>query len=226
MTGVQTCALPIWSVASFVQAIKQTQPDFQRPAGDYDSWFIKRASDGQYLRGFDSWNEVDGALIRYFINILHWLGRVDLSIAEGTTEPTSFRIKSKVESHRSDLRPSTFDERGKVAVASNGKISIPRDAPRVVRYQIARFCEWEDDGSDTSLRKYPASRSAYKYHITARSLKHAKELGLKAEQLLSLLVKHTDNKVPPPLVKALKRWEAKGTEARAETQTILRVNQP
>ncbi len=215
-----------WSVASFVQAIKQTQPDFQRPAGDYDSWFIKRASDGQYLRGFDSWNEVDGALIRYFINILHWLGRVDLSIAEGTTEPTSFRIKSKVESHRSDLRPSTFDERGKVAVASNGKISIPRDAPRVVRYQIARFCEWEDDGSDTSLRKYPASRSAYKYHITARSLKHAKEQGLKAEQLLSLLVKHTDNKVPPPLVKALKRWEAKGTEARAETQTILRVSQP
>ena len=215
-----------WSVASFVQAIKQTQPDFQRPAGDYDSWFIKRASDGQYLRGFDSWNEVDGVLIRYFINILHWLGRVDLSIAEGTTEPTSFRIKSKVESHRSDLRPSTFDERGKVAVASNGKISIPRDAPRVVRYQIARFCEWEDDGSDTSLRKYPASRSAYKYHITARSLKHAKEQGLKAEQLLSLLVKHTDNKVPPPLVKALKRWEAKGTEARAETQTILRVSQP
>ena len=218
-----------WSVASFVQAIKQTQPDFQRPAGDYDSWFIKRASDGQYLRGFDSWNEVDGALIRYFINILHWLGRVDLSIAEGTTEPTSFRIKSKVESHRSDLRPSTFDERGKVAVASNGKISIPRDAPRVVRYQIARFCEWQESGLDTGLaiaRPYSTTKKEYKYHITARSLKHAKEQGLKAEQLLSLLVKHTDNKVPPPLVKALKRWEAKGTEARAEIQTILRVSQP
>ena len=203
------------SVASFVQAIKQTQPDFQRPAGDYDSWFIKRASDGQYLRGFNSWNEVDGALIRFVINILHWLGRVDLSIAEGTTEPTSFRIKSKVESHRSDIRPSTFDERGKIAVASNGKISIPRDAPRVVRYQIARFCEWDEPKGDE-----------YKYRITAQSLKHAKEQGLKAEQLLSLLVKHTDNKVPPPLVKALKRWEAKGTEARAETQTILRVSQP
>ncbi len=206
-----------WSVASFVQAIKQTQPDFQRPAGDYDSWFIKRASDGQYLRGFDSWNEVDGVLIRYFINILHWLGRVDLSVAEGTAEATAFRV-------------SSFDnwkvESGKVAASSNGKISVDRFAPRVVRYQIARFCEWEDDGSDTSLRKYPASRSAYKYHITARSLKHAKEQGLKAEQLLSLLVKHTDNKVPPPLVKALKRWEAKGAEARAETQTILRVSQP
>ena len=215
-----------WSVASFVQAIKQKQPDFQRPAGDYDSWFIKRAADGQYLRGFDSWNEVDGALIRFFLNILHWLGRVDLSVAEGATEPTSFRIESKVESHRSDLRPSTFDEKGKIAVSSNGKISIPRDTPRVVRYQIARFCEWEDDGFDTSLRKYPTNRNTYKYHITAQLLKRAKEQGLKAEQLLSLLVKHTDNKVPPPLVKALKRWEAHGTEARAETQTILRVSQP
>jgi hypothetical protein len=204
-----------WSVASFVQAIKQKQPDFQRPAGDYDSWFIKRASDGQYLRGFDSWNEVDGALIRFVINILHWLGRVDLSVAEGATEPTSFRIGSKVASHMSDLRLVTLDEKGKIAVASNGKVSIPRDAPRVIRYQIARFCEWDEPKKDE-----------FKYHITAQSLKHAKEQGLKAEQLLSLLVKHTDGKVPPPLVKALKRWEARGTEARAETQTILRVSQP
>lgn len=219
-----------WSVTSFVQAIKQKQPDFQRPAGDYDSWFIKRASDGQYLRGFDSWNEVDGALIRFVINTLHWLGKVDLSIAEGTGEATAFRIKSKVEGQRSDLRPSTFDEKGKIAVSSNGNISIPRDAPRVVRYQVARFCEWDKPvGLDTGLaiaRPYSTNRGVYKYHITAQSLKHAKVQGLKAEQLLSLLVKHTDNKVPPPLVKALKRWEARGTEARAEDQTILRVSQP
>ncbi|MBE7534325.1 MAG: helicase-associated domain-containing protein [Anaerolineales bacterium] len=206
-----------WSVASFVQAIKQTQPDFQRPAGDYDSWFIKRASDGQYLRGFDSWNEVDGALIRYFINILHWLGRLDLNFAENATEATSFRLSSF---------QNTKEERGKITASSNGKVSVERFTPRVVRYQIARFCEWEDGDFDMSLRKYPTSRSVYKYHITAKSLKHAKEQGLKAEQLLSLLVKHTDNKVPPPLVKALKRWDANGTQARAETQTILRVSQP
>lgn len=204
-----------WSIASFVQAIKQKQPDFQRPAGDYDSWFIKRASDGVFLRGFDSWNEVDGALIRFSINFLHWLGRVDLAIVEGASEATAFRIWSKVEGLTFDLRPSTFDDKGKIAVASNGKISIPRDAPRVVRYQISRFCEWDEPKKDE-----------YKYHITAQSLKSAKEQGLKAEQLLSLLVKHTDNKVPPPLVKALKRWEARGTEARAEDQTILRVSRP
>ena len=80
-----------WSLNAFIRDIKLKYADFQRPAGDYDSWFIKRASDGQYLRGFSYWDQVDGALIKYFItNILHDLGQVDLSIAEGATEPLLF----------------------------------------------------------------------------------------------------------------------------------------
>ncbi|MBK9925855.1 MAG: helicase-associated domain-containing protein [Anaerolineales bacterium] len=198
-----------WSLNSFIRDIKTKYADFQRPAGDYDSWFIKRASDGQFLRGFSYWDQVDGALIKYFItNILHWLGRVDLSIAEGATEVTAFRITS-------DTGRSTFDEKGKVSVSSNGKISVERTAPRVVRYQISRFCEWNEEKKD-----------AYQYRITTNSLTKAKEQGLKAEQLLALLVKHTSGKVPPSLVQALKRWEVNGTEARVETQVILRLSRP
>lgn len=205
-----------WSLNSFIRDIKGKFADFQRPAGDYDSWFIKRASDGQYLRGFAFWDQVDGALLKYFItNIQHWLGQVDLSIAEGASEPTAFKIKSKVESQTSDLRRSTFDEKGKISVGSNGKISIERTASRVLRYQISRFCEWDEEKKD-----------AYQYRVTTKSLTHAKEQGLKAEQLLALLVKHTNNKVPPSLVKALKRWEVNGTEARVQTQVILKVSKP
>ena len=196
-----------WSLNAFIRDIKQKYADFQRPAGDYDSWFIKRASDGQYLRGFAYWDQVDGALIKYFItNILHWLGQVDLSIAEGAAEPTAFRLSSF---------ENTEEEKGKITVASNGKISIPRDAPRVVRYQVSRFCEWDEEKT-----------GEYQYHVTTNSLTQAKEQGLKAEQLLALLVKYTDNKVPPALVKALKRWEVNGTEARVETQIILRLSRP
>jgi len=229
-----------WSLNAFVRDVKQKYADFQRPAGDYDSWFIKRASDGQYLRGFESWDEVDGALIRFFITIiLHWLGQVDLSIAERATEVTAFRIRSNVEGQKSDVRPSTFDEKGKITASSNGKINVERTAPRAVRYQLARFCEWEEpvgrvaagsryvpSGLLDHQRRIETKGEDFKYQITAQSLKHAKEQGLKAEQLLSLLVKHTDNRVPPPLVKALKRWEANGTEARVETQAILRVSKP
>jgi len=205
-----------WSLNAFVRDVKQQYADFQRPAGDYDSWFIKRESDGQYLRGFTYWDQVDGALIKYFItNILHWLGQVDLCIAEGATEPTSFRITNP-ESLVSNL------ESKKIHVSSQGLMSVPRLAPRVVRYQVSRFCEW-DAGRDASVE---TKEDDYRYHISTNSLARAKEQGLKVEHLLALLAKHSDAGIPPPVVKALKRWEVNGTEARVQTQVILKVSRP
>ena len=196
-----------WSLGAFVRDIKQKYADFQRPAGDYDSWFIKRASDGEYLRGFSYWDQVDGALIKYFItDILHLLGQVDLSIAEGATEPTAFRIASAEDSN---------EEKGKISISSNGRISVPQNAPRVIRYQVSRFCEWEEPKEDV-----------YRYRVSTISLTKAREQGLKAEHLLALLTKHTDAGVPPSLIKALKRWEVNGTEARVQTQVILKVSKP
>jgi hypothetical protein len=198
-----------WSINAFIRDIKQKYADFQRPAGDYDSWFIKRESDGQYLRGFSSWDQVDGALIKFFItSILHWLGQVDLCTAEGATERTSFRIVNS-ESH-----VSTREDK-KLNISSQGLISIPRLAPRVVRYQVSRFCEWDEPKEDI-----------YRYRISTNSLSKAKEQGLKVEHLLVLLSKHSDAGVPPSLVKALKRWEVNGTEARLQTQVILKVSRP
>jgi hypothetical protein len=203
-----------WSLNAFIRGVKQNYADFQRPAGDYDSWFIKRAADGVFLRGFAHWDEVDGALIKFLITgILHWLGEVDLSVAEGAAEPTAFRIGSKVEGQMPDLQPSAFDEKGKVSVSSNGRITVERTAPRVVRYQISRFCEWEEPSGDV-----------YRYRLTVRSLSKAREQGLKVEHLLALLTKHCEAGVPPSLGKALKRWEVHGVEARVETQVVLRVS--
>lgn len=197
-----------WSLKAFIRDVKQKYADFQRPAaGDYDSWFIKRASDGQYLRGFAYWDEVDGALIRYFItDILHWLGQVDLSVAEGSAQPTAFRL--------TEHTPRSTED-GKLHISSNGKIAAPRLTPRAVRYQLARFCEWDEEKPDE-----------YRYHVTSNSLTRAKEQGLKVEHLLALLAKHSEAGMPPVFVKALKRWEANGTEARVETHTVLRVGRP
>jgi hypothetical protein len=195
-----------WSLNAFVKAIKEKYPDFQRPAGDYDSWFIRRKSDGHYLRGFAYWDSVDGALIKYLIQTLHWLGKVDLASTEENGVATAFRLSSIVEKK---------EERGKIIVSSNAKISVSRYASRAVRYQIARFCDWDEEKNDN-----------FNYSISAKSLKRANEQGLKAEQLLTLLVKHTNNNVPPALVKALKNWNANGSEARVENLFVLRVNKP
>jgi hypothetical protein len=198
-----------WSLNAFIRDIKQKYADFQRPAGDYDSWFIKRESDGQYLRGFSSWDQVDGALIKFFVTgILHWLGQVDLCFAEGIAEPASFRVTNSEDQ-------VTSKEDKKINISSQGLISIPRLAPRVVRYQVSRFCEWEEPRDDI-----------FRYRISTNSLTKAKEQGLKVEHLLTLLTKHSDAGIPPALIKALKRWEVNGTEARVQTQVILKVSRP
>jgi hypothetical protein len=100
-------------------------------------------------------------------------------------------------------------------VSSNGRITIARFFSRAVRYQISRFCEWDEEKNDD-----------YLYSVSAQSLKRASEQGLKAEQLLAMLVKYTNGAVPPAMVKALKRWEQHGTEARVESLFVLRVSRP
>ena len=195
-----------WSLPAFVRDVKTKYPDYQRPAGDYDSWFIRRQADGVFLRGFSNWDEVDGALIRYMIcGPLHWLGLLDLAAPEAGAPASSFRA--------STLAPA--DENSKLSVTSQGKITVPRLAPRAVRYQIARFCEW-DAPKD---QEYP-------YRVTAGSLKRAREQGLKAEHLLGLLRKNTASPLPPSFVKALQRWEQNGTEARVENLIVLKVSRP
>jgi hypothetical protein len=84
-----------------------------------------------------------------------------------------------------------------------------------VRYQVSRFCDWDEPKEDV-----------YRYRISTNSLSKAKEQGLKVEHLLALLSKHSEAGVPPSLVKALKRWEVNGTEARVQTQVILKVSKP
>ena len=82
-----------WSLGAFIAAIKKHNPDFQRPAGDYDSWFIRELQSGEYLRGFEHWDEVDGRLIRFMLTgPLHWLGVLDLASPEGSGEITAIRL--------------------------------------------------------------------------------------------------------------------------------------
>ncbi|MBL8101117.1 MAG: helicase-associated domain-containing protein [Anaerolineales bacterium] len=212
-----------WSLPAFLRAIKEKFPDFQRPAGDYDSWFIKRASDGQFLRGFAYWDSVDGALVKYFIQLLHWLGRVNLAAPEEGKEATAFflpapalsSIEGSFDEKKEENDALRFSKGGKIVVSSNGRISVSRYFSRAVRYQISRFCEWDDQKQDD-----------YIYSVSARSLRRAGEQGLKAEQLLAMLVKYTNGTVPPAMVKALKRWEEHGAEARVENLLVLRVSRP
>ncbi len=205
-----------WSLTSFIEAIKQNYPDFQRPAGDYDSWYLRDRKTGEFLRGFEHWDEVDGALIRYLITgPLYWLGYLELASPMQGERPTAFRFSSWSSELLEGQPPKGFaDENEKVTIQSNAQLSAPRLIPRTARYQIARFCYWES-----------VHGQSYHYRLTPASLTRARQQGLRVNHLLKLLQRYAES-VPPNLIRALDRWEEHGAEARIERALILRLKSP
>ncbi len=206
-----------WSISAFVSTIHSRHPDFQRPAGDYDSWFIKQAGSGQYLRGFSHWDDVDGALIRYLIcGPMHWLGLVNLAAPEIDAPPAAFSLSTWSADLWHSIPPTNLppDEEN-LRVTSDGILMMPFRSPRAMRYQAARFCEW-----------LPENREDYRYQVTPDSLEHARAQGLKTSQLLALLRRHGSTPLPPTFIQALERWDQVGVQARLQEATLLRVDSP
>ncbi len=210
-----------WSLTAFVRAIHENYPDFQRPAGDYDSWFLRDVESGKFLRGPEHWDDVDGALIRYLITgPLHWLGILDLaypsSLEAGPARlPTAFRFSQWAERLLRCEAPAGLPEENEpIHVSSDARLNVLRLAPRSVRYQIARFSEWDEQREDS-----------YHYRLTPPSLERARKQGLKLAHLLTLIRKHAAA-APPSLIKALERWDEAGVQARLQQAVILKVANP
>jgi hypothetical protein len=172
--------------------------------------------DERFLRGFSHWDDVEGGLIHYLITgPLFWLGITDIaSPAEGETA-TAFRFSKWAKDLRAGVAPTDLaEETKKIHVRATGQVSIDPLVPRDIRYQVARFCQWEDEKGGT-----------YRFRITSASLSRAQEQGLTPKQLLVLLRSHADE-TPPNILKAIKNWEQRGVEARLENVSVLRLSSP
>ncbi len=206
-----------WSLPSFVAAIKKRHPDFQRVAGEYDSWYIRDKTSGEYVRGIENWDMVEGKLIRYILTEpMHYLGLIDLANVTKDGKATSFRFSKFADRLINAQIPKVFESKDeKLHVDSKLQMLVPKYFPRSLRYQISRFCEWE------GLKK-----ESYSYRITSKSLSRALSQGLRSKQLLAILKKNASAKLPPNLVKALERWDLYGNQAKMENALVLRVKQP
>ncbi len=211
-----------WSLDAFQAAVRQAQPDFQRPAGDYDSWYLRDQASGEYLRGFEHWDDVDGALLRYILTgPLHWLGIIGLAAPEQGKAPSAFRFSTWAAALLKGEPPPTLPQPGGLPLendpllaSSDAVLRVPRLAPRSARYQVARFCRWEG-----------LEGEYYLYRITPASLQRAQAQELTVTHLRRLLERHS-RAAPPSLYKALERWFERGVEARLEPALVLRVRAP
>jgi hypothetical protein len=212
-----------WSLSAFLTDVRARHADFQRPAGDYDSWFIRDEVSGEFLRGYSHWEAVDGALIRYVIcGPMYWLGLVDLAtpspkedIPDSPLPVTAFRLSSWFDDILGGELPQGLPAEDQlVQVSSDARVRVPPLAPRAVRYQLARFGIWEAPKKDF-----------YVYRLTPASLSRARQQGLQLGHLISLLRRHAQA-IPPNLGKALERWNEHGTEARIQNAVVLRLSSP
>lgn len=200
-----------WPIDDFIQSVKETQPGFQRPGGDFSSWYLQD-SDKNFLTEFEHWDSVEGAYIRHMITgPLHWFGILDLGQDQNKMKVHAFR-KTKVilESQPALDETSELDE--KVSIRADGLIIAPIGAARDERYQIARFSGWEKmDGVN------------YEYRLTPEALNNSLSQGLKPDHVRIILERSSQAPLPPSIDAALKRWSDFGTEASFERFLVVRV---
>lgn len=194
-------------VADFVSAVRQQMPEFQRSAGDFDTWYVRQRHAPVFLRGFEAWNEVEGALLRFLIaGPWHWLGAVDLgyeSEAEPGGAPASFRWTPAGSAWLADEPAASEETTGRVQVMSDFTVIVPADAPLRERFRVARFTTWMAGGPPFRCR------------ITQSGLRRAAAQRIEAAQILAYLRAQAGPALPDNVVRALERWQA-AAPARSE----------
>lgn len=203
-----------YSIQEFCGWVYQNQPDILRSGGDYDAWFVKNKATGEYIKGFENWQRVEGEYIRMMIQKpLFWLGFIDLGKTPGDSHPTVFR-KSKwfdtLMSGRALKYP--YLEKKDFEIEKSGRIIIDRNFARDIRYQMARCCEWEN-----------ARGQNFFYHLSPHTFARMELQGLKTSQLITLINRYARKPVPQNILLALERWEKHGQEAAIKKILILKV---
>ncbi len=207
-----------WSLDSFVSALREQQPDFQRPGGDFDSWYLQDRESGAFLRGFEHWERVEGALLRYLLSgPLHWLGLIDLGGGSADPSPTAFRLSPHARSLLGAALAEAPSESPSPAVriTPDAGVLVPRGAPLALRYQIARFTAWE-----------AMDEHGWHHRLTPSALQAGLRQGLQLSHMRAVLETASHHPLPPAIARAMDRFEQQGCEARLERVLLLRVARP
>ena len=189
------------------------EPDFQRPAADYDSWYIRDAGSNDYLKGFENWDRVDGATLQTaLVGPMHWLGLLDLGENEAGAM-VQLTAYGRAHAEIADF-PERPDAEEHITIDAEGLIHAPRSLSRYDRFQLARFTNWG-----------PAS-DPFEYLLTTESLTRASGQGIQAEHIKTFL-KRTAENIPDSVARMLDQWgKTGGAEALISRKTILETDTP
>ena len=196
-----------FAAADFVAHVRATDPDFARVDGRYDTWHIRDAVTGNFLHGFEHWDEVEGALIEYVLNgPLQWLGVV--RVDDGQVQVTDFG--RHVLLGAPDPQNVDAATRG-LRVDAGGDVSVA-SAARFQRFQLARIADWTGFQHDSFV-----------FRLSPASLARGRDQGIPTPRVLEFLQRYSEAPVPASLLRAVRQWGEHGVEARLEVATLLRA---
>lgn len=196
-----------FNIADLIAFIHKENADFQRPNGNYDTWYIREVATQAYIRGFENWELVEGRLLRYLVQRpLVWLG-----LAE--TDGSLFRLTQRAVSWLKDEVVVEKDVPAPLVVHSDASLEVPLDTDRYQRFQAARI----------ALMLPVAVGRPYIYRLAPHTLAEAQQQKIDPKRVLQFLEKASGRPIPATTKRALERWAEQGTEAKVEGVIVLRV---
>lgn len=216
-----------YSIAGLIGLMKASDPDFQRPDGNYAGWYIREAETGRYLSGFESWDAVEGRLLRFLIEgPLFWLGAVATDARGSGGEPSAagaFRLTPAGAAWLASRMPQDPPQPARLVVGDNFVVTAPLLTPLLDRFRLARFTDslpaerWEQ-------RRETLVPAPTHHRISRASLARAREAGLKPEDAVGFLRRATGGRLPPKVTVAVERYSQLGGQVRVTRGAVLRVN--
>lgn len=198
-----------FAMEDLVAFIKRENPDFQRPHGNYEVWYIRDRATGAYLTGFESWDMVEGRLLPFLLLApMQWLGLV-----ETADNNEAYRLTARGVAWLTDTAVDESSPAIPILVQPDATLLIPFNANRYQRFQAARI------GEPLPVEK----GQPFAYRLTPRSLQLAQEQKITPDRVLAFLEQASGRPLPTSTKRSIERWAENGTEGRLERVVVLRV---
>lgn len=213
-----------WSIDGFIEHIKQTNPDFQRPAGDYTGWYLRDTDSGEILHGFEYWSAIEGALIRFILEgPLRWLGALRIRYGAFLLTPYGLALLGRAD------WPIQADPQGRIRVDEQGVIGVPVNVSRYERLQIARFASWigtpPPNIQVSGKRQSPdvmEDEGTYLYRLTPQAIARVAPEGITLLQhIVPFLQRLSGHSLPANVLKMLEAWQQSPSEVIVQDVVIL-----
>ena len=214
---LRRCTPGIWyTVKALLAHAHEHDPDFLRPDGDYESWNLRDAVTDAPLRGFATWEMVEGALLAFLLTgPLSWLGMVNLGWTTPNLSPDSFCINAAGAAFLGVDGNFDLPEPPPVDLRRDGILIVPLGR-RYERFQLSRIAAPADFAGAG-----PGKGTAYR--LTPLSLARAKAQRIPLERILEFLTTATGHKLPAAFQKAVERSYNAGEQVRLSQVWLLRA---